>query len=648
MRKLLFITCLFITVFKLQASTYDVKTEKALLQQLSSAPQDSTRLNVLNELIKIVGDNPEVSSRYIKALLDEAKKQQNNKYLCKAYLYNIIEAYNKYDIQEVNKWVKLLEPLAQKEKLYNELFKGKSCAITLLLITGEYERMEKETRIMLQEAQNVKSVIGIIYAYQSLGYVQAYTYRYEKSAETFEKAFAISSEANDYSTTIQLCDRLIETYAILDNKEKQFNYIQERERKNNDYLRKHPELKKILKNDLLLTDLHYLNYYLDINRLDLARKHFDQSEKLFTKDYPTYEQYYRKARLKYFSATHEYEKRIAEIDSLISIIEVPIDFLFWRFNQAGDFVKTGKVKEALTLYKSLWPQKDSVQIALIKQQTEELKKHYDAENLLLEQANTNKITQYSFITLIIVISLILICFMIHTFRVQSNLSKAEKEQRKMSREMEQANAAKERFLSNISSTINVPLNMIVKNSLALASDEQYTPEERLETSQTITSTSAELMKLINNILDLSRLEAGMMKYSTEKIEVVSMLKSLIYTVAGESIQLTDKLPQDTLVWVNIDSHRLMQVIKTLIEKPQLPDQKIDAHLEVFRDESILKLGITNSFLSIANPTQDIIIYNEINNKIITHFGGKYEIQTDKGTIAITLPIIRKESNIELL
>ena len=66
--------------------------------------------------------------------------------------------------------------------------------------------------------------------------------------------------------------------------------------------------------------------------------------------------------------------------------------------------------------------------------------------------------------------------------------------------------------------------------MALATDNVIDMEDRKRISGSIDKTSTKLMELINNILDLSRLEAGMMKYREENVDLLMVIRSWIDTL----------------------------------------------------------------------------------------------------------------------
>lgn len=629
MRKFLFIICLLMSICN--AYAYDLERESTLLRKLNVAPNDSTKLKLLNSLTYLTKDNPEKYSYYMSVLLQEAQKQDNAFYTCRAYQLYIVAAGNMYDLDAVKKWIALLEPLARKAELYDQLFEGKRVGIDILNLKGQYELVEKEAYKMLKEAQELKSDVGIGYSYQSLGYVNSYTFRYEKAVIFFEKAYVTFAQTKKLRANLEISDRLIDIYAILKNNPKRLESIRRQESIINKYFSKS-------NNNLLINSLHYLNYYLDNQNLVEAKKYMGLVDKYFTKGFSIYEQLYHTARHRYFYINKELSQAITEIDRLITISPDTLENNTWEFKKAQILKEMGKQQEALALYKRIWPIKDSLRIAILNKQVEQLKKDYNTDSLLLKKEQIRHITQLSFIILIAAIIFILICFMAHTYSSLRILSKAEQEQKKLNFDMELANIAKERFLTNISSSIKIPLNFVLKDSALLAADGELDQQERKIISQRITDTSEQLMKLINSILDLSRLQANMMKYNLNNVEIVSTLGSIINSLAADGHRITNELPTGNFIWINVDNNRFIQVIKSILENSRPTDAPIIRWEAI--DKEFVKVSIVNSLLSTTENLQERIISNEINHMIINDFGGAYKVDSDKREVILTLPIVK--------
>lgn len=93
---------------------------------------------------------------------------------------------------------------------------------------------------------------------------------------------------------------------------------------------------------------------------------------------------------------------------------------------------------------------------------------------------------------------------------------------------EEANEVKSRFLANMSYNIRIPLNNVVGFSQLLSTDMGLDDKEKLEYSEIIQANSTDLIQLVNDVLDLSRLEAKMMKFQIQDCEIREICNDLIY------------------------------------------------------------------------------------------------------------------------
>jgi len=125
---------------------------------------------------------------------------------------------------------------------------------------------------------------------------------------------------------------------------------------------------------------------------------------------------------------------------------------------------------------------------------------------------------------------------------------------------------KQSFLANMSHEIRTPLNAIVGFSNILAVDEGLEPEERCEYIKTINRNSDLLLSLINDILELSRLESGYMSFEFALCRMSELVDEIYQThqmLVPEYLEFI-KEPDAVQVEVNVDKGRLIQVIANFL------------------------------------------------------------------------------------
>ena len=129
---------------------------------------------------------------------------------------------------------------------------------------------------------------------------------------------------------------------------------------------------------------------------------------------------------------------------------------------------------------------------------------------------------------------------------------------------EQASRMKSLFLANMSHEIRTPLNAIEGFSRVMA--ETDSPEDRMKFMEIIESNNGRLLALINDILDLSRVEAGeisIKKGMTDLNDLCHSLQNIFKFRCPDSLQLIWNKP-NMKVTLNTDANRVTQVMSNLI------------------------------------------------------------------------------------
>ena len=132
--------------------------------------------------------------------------------------------------------------------------------------------------------------------------------------------------------------------------------------------------------------------------------------------------------------------------------------------------------------------------------------------------------------------------------------------------IEEANRLKTAFLANMSHEIRTPLNTIVGFSNLIAQSGEATPEEKQEFCKIISTNNDLLLQLINDILDLSKIEAGKLDFKYSNIDVSELMSRLAQTFktrTKEGVVLKCVLPEQTY-FIHSEKNRLTQVITNFL------------------------------------------------------------------------------------
>lgn len=153
-------------------------------------------------------------------------------------------------------------------------------------------------------------------------------------------------------------------------------------------------------------------------------------------------------------------------------------------------------------------------------------------------------------------------------------------------EAERANEIKTEFLAMISHELRTPLTSIMGfTTTLLAKDVTWEPKEQLDFIQTIHHETLRLQELIDHLLDLSRIEAGMLPIKRDLYTINEIFKeaesqiNVLTTAHNLQISISDKLPR-----VFVDAKRIAQVIVNLVKNattfaPKGTDVNITANLQ---------------------------------------------------------------------
>ena len=210
--------------------------------------------------------------------------------------------------------------------------------------------------------------------------------------------------------------------------------------------------------------------------------------------------------------------------------------------------------------------------------------------------------------------------------------------------MEAADKMKERFLHNITYEIRIPLNTVVGFSELLSSENDLTDEEIEEYSIAVKSNSTKLLKLINNILDLSRLEAVMMRFTVQECDAVQLCRETRMIVDMETPGIVKSTFNTELEMLQIkaDSKWFLKLLTSLLSVPQeYKGEKREVEYTLSQEDKYLKIIILRSPLyQCWEDEQEQHILHNINRLYVETFKGSYQVEEkrEEKIVSITYPI----------
>ncbi|WP_144152634.1 response regulator [Paraburkholderia sp. BCC1885] len=214
-------------------------------------------------------------------------------------------------------------------------------------------------------------------------------------------------------------------------------------------------------------------------------------------------------------------------------------------------------------------------------------------------------------------------------RQKADLLRAQDDLAANAARLEQSSRYKSEFLANMSHELRTPLN----SSLILAKLLQQNrtgnlSEEQVRYAETIHASNSDLLVLINDILDLSKVEAGQVSIELETVSLDATLQSLRETftpmAAAKHLSLTFERAPGVPEMIVTDSQRAVQVLRNLLSNAVKFTQRGGVSLSVApAEDGMLRFEVRDSGIGIAPDKLEMIFeaFQQADGSTSRHYGG---------------------------
>lgn len=609
----------------------------SIIGMLDAMPQDTLRFNetCLQFQRYIQSDwSMELADR---AVADARALRQKDKVLLamhNRYRY----AQYRLNLELVWKTLEDLKKVCYEYKEYAGYFRSSRSALALCAANGNFEEALHRAAILEQEAKAVNYRAGVVYVMMGKADIYRFMEEYEKSRQIYLDVLKHPGLTDSDLLTIQ--GTLSSLYVVDQQYENALVHLNAMQEALDRLIAKTPPSRKASWNNRSLElQLSYVRIYLMIADADEARKHLEEARKYYSANtYIDYACKYHELWSNYYALSHQWDKCLEEMDWVLearSGREQPIRWLSLLSKKVQYLYDADRKAEAIETFKRLVLESDSINSVLISRQEELLEENRTIQQALMrkEQLRTEHRLVYMGGILLTFCGLLIMTW--RAWRIRRDIKYARRETRDAMLAVQKEDKMKEAFLRNMTERINRPLSEVVRYSQLLSTEKDLVPEVLEEYSAHIKESAGSLLLLVNNILDLSRLEAGMMKFVVENQNVVQACRDAVqqsgYVENNHSVVSFRTDAEE--VMFSIDYARFR---KTLVDcfvslKSGVEAVQCDFHAEA----GVFVVTVRNSPMARAmGENQDAFVTNEINRLFVETFEGTYRSGED-GTVCIT-------------
>lgn len=580
--------------------------------------------------------------------LDSALVLSKRKRIHEEELYTLFDYCRHYEYRgeasEMEQYFLKLKEAAYRYKDYSLYYTIWLGVLQIRCAQGDTEYAIMQAKEMQKEAIRIKYESGVFVSLIALAQALDFAEQYDEAIANYKQALIVNPNANNYSLLL-IHQNLGGIYLAQKKYTEALSELKQQQEVLDKMLGEDPQAMNTLKSIFLETEISFGRVYAKTEDKTKLKLHLTKAEKYYDKEsFFSYYIDYHALWGVYYKLTAEWEKSFHEFDLAISACQgaEPFHENSILKMKAEAMMEAGLHEEAANIYKTAVLKGDSLNQDMLQRHEEVYQANYKIQKALLDKELMTKQYRWIYVGASAIILILLLLAIMRAFRIHLQLRRSEEETRQALETIEAADKMKEYFLQNITYEIRIPLNTVVGFSELLSAEQDLSEEEVQEYSAAIKNNSEKLLALINNILDLSRLEAGMMRFNVQECDAVQLCQEVKMMVNMQTTMVNPHFHTELeALSIQADSRWFLKLLSSLLSVPRLYTGEVcQVEYALTQEDQYLKITVKGSPLyQIWEDEQEQRILHDINRLYLEAFKGSYQIsEGEQKVVTITYPL----------